>query len=94
MYIFRVLHMAMKFMQVGFRPKNLQYTTGAGPSAQENSGVGCASPSIVSNIEDFAIFRDGTAWGESTVERGFGRKVAPGGAITGFVSAFECVYTT
>ena len=30
---FRVLHMAMKFMQVGFRSENLQYTTGAGPSA-------------------------------------------------------------
>ena len=33
----------------------------------------------LSNIEDFAIFPDGTVWGESTVERGFVRKVAPEG---------------
>ena len=35
---------------------------------------------ILSNIEDFAILPDVTAWLKSTVERGFGRKVAPGGA--------------
>ena len=39
------------------------------------------SPTIVSNIENFVFFRTpGTGWGKSTVERGFGRKVAPGGA--------------
>ena len=39
------------------------------------------TPTILSNIADFAIFPNVTVWGESTVERGFGRKVAPGGAI-------------
>ena len=41
-------------------------------------------PTIVSNIENFTIFRISPgrySLGESTVERGFGRKVAPGGAI-------------
>ena len=46
---------------------------------------------IVSNIEDFAIFADVTVWGESTVERGFGRKVAPGGAKTILGSFFNSV---
>ena len=39
------------------------------------------TPTIASNIDDFAIFPDVTVWGESMVERGFVRKVAPGGAI-------------
>ena len=39
------------------------------------------TPTTVSNIEDFAILPDVTVWLKSTVERGFGRKVAPGGAI-------------
>ena len=51
---------AMKSWSAGFRSRNLQYTTRAGHSAKENSGVGCAcTPTIVSNIEDFAIFRNG-----------------------------------
>ena len=83
--------MTMKYRAAGFRSKNLQYTTGAGPSAKENSGVACASwwtiwafwggqpSSQTLRISQFSV--TGQPERESTVERGFSRKVAPGDAI-------------
>ena len=76
--------MTMKWWAAGFRSRNLQYTTRAGHSATETSGVGCARRQPHSRtlwklrFSRFGL--DVTGWGKSTVERGFGRKVAPGGA--------------
>ena len=55
--------MTMKFPAMGFRSKKLQYTTGAGHSAKENSGVGCACPQP-SKIAIFATTYIGDRLGE------------------------------
>ena len=78
-YIFRVLHMVMKSMQVGFRSKNVQYTTGASPSAQEKSGVACARPHPPSRTSGFSRFsRTGQSGGSLRWSEGLAGKLRLG----------------